>query len=62
VTVRVLRGKRVVRTFKARSRPARRTIRLRVASRPLARGAYRFRISARRGGRTVTATLAARRL
>jgi len=61
VTVRVLRGKRVVRTFKARSRPARRTI-LRVASRPLARGAYRFRISARRGGRTVTATLAARRL
>ena len=29
-------------------RPARRTIRLRVASRPLARGAYRFRISARR--------------
>jgi len=51
-----------VRTFKTRSRPARRTIRLRVASRRLARGAYRFRISARRGGRTVTATLAARRL
>ena len=62
VTVRVLRGKRVVRTFKSRRRAARRTIRLRVASRPLARGAYRFRISARRGGRTVTATLAARRL
>jgi hypothetical protein len=33
-----------------------------MASRSLARGAYRFRISARRGSRTVTATLSARRL
>jgi hypothetical protein len=62
VTVRVLRGGRVVRTFKARRRPAHRTVRLRVASRPLVRGAYRVRISARRGGRTVTSTLSARRL
>ena len=31
-------------------------------ARSLARGAYRFRVTARRGGRTVTATLSARRL
>jgi len=62
VTVRVLRGGKVVRTFKARRRAAHKTHRLRVGSRALSRGAYRFRISARRGGRTTTATLAARRL
>jgi hypothetical protein len=62
VTVRVLRGRKVVRTFKARRRTAHRTFRLRVGSRRLVRGAYRVRISARRGGRTVTATLSARRL
>ena len=42
--------------------PRTRTFRLRVAARSLARGAYRFRVTARRGSRTVTATLSARRL
>jgi hypothetical protein len=62
VSVRVLRGRKVVRRFKTRRRGAHRTYRLRVPARTLARGPHRFRITARRGGRTVTATLHARRL
>ena len=62
VTVRVLRGRRVVRRLAVRRVAAHRTVRLRAAARSLRRGAYRFRVTARRGGRTVTATLSARRL
>jgi len=62
VTVRLLRRGKVVRTYPGGRRAAHSTFRLRVAARSLARGAYRFRVTARRGGRTVTATLSARRL
>jgi len=61
--VTVLRGSRVVKRFKARSVPARRTIRLRVGSGKLPRGTYRVRITLRRAGeRPVTSMLTAQRL
>ncbi|MEA2310666.1 MAG: hypothetical protein QOE28_634, partial [Solirubrobacteraceae bacterium] len=62
VSVQVLRGTRVVRGFAARSRSAHHTYRLRVPAGRLARGAYRVRIVAHRGTRTVRATLFAQRL
>jgi hypothetical protein len=62
VSVQVRRGGKVVRRFKARRRAAHRTFRLKVGARSLPRGTYRFRISARRGSRTVTSSLFARRL
>lgn len=60
--VQVRRGGKVVKRYKAKRREAHKTIRLRLGARSLPRGTYRVRITARRGGRTVTATLATRRL
>jgi len=63
VTVDVLRGRRVVRRFRAGTRSARRTHRLRLASERIGRGDVRIRLTARARGRApVTATLVARRL
>jgi hypothetical protein len=61
--VTVLRGKRVVRRFKAHSRRAGRTYRQRIAPRRLKRGTYRVRLTlTRRGTKTRRFTLAAQRL
>jgi hypothetical protein len=61
--VTVLRGKKVVKRFKARTRAPKRTHRLRVSSRRLAaRGDYRVRIVVGRGAGRVTSTLVSRRL
>jgi hypothetical protein len=63
VTVTIRRGKQVVRRYKARSASAGRTVRIKVPSGVTARrGDYRVRVVARRAGRTVAATLTARRL
>ena len=62
VGVEVRRGGKVVKRFKAKRRAAHRTIRLRLRARSLVHGAYRVRLTARRGGRTVRATLSTRRL
>jgi choice-of-anchor B domain-containing protein len=61
-TVEVLRGSRVVRRFPARRSAARRTVRLRFDAEGRPRGDFRVRLRAQSGGRTVTATLTARRL
>jgi hypothetical protein len=58
VTVKVLRGKRVVKTFAARTYTANATHRLRLASGRLARGDYRVRLTI---GKT-SETLISRRL
>ncbi|HEX8123381.1 MAG TPA: S8 family serine peptidase [Solirubrobacteraceae bacterium] len=60
VAITVSRGSRVVRRFRAKTYPAGRTFRLRVASRR--RGDHRVRIVATAGGRTDRVTLVARRL
>ena len=61
--VTVLRGKRVVRRSRARSRRAGRTYRLRIAPRRLKRATYRVRLTlTRRGTKTRHYTLAAKRL
>jgi hypothetical protein len=61
--VTVLRGKRVVRRTRARSRRAGRTYRVRIAPRGLRPGTYRIRLTlSRRGTRTRRFTLAAQRL
>ena len=61
--VTVLRGKRAVKRFKARTRQAGRTHRLKVGARKLARrGDYRVRIRVGRGAGRVTSTLVSRRL
>jgi hypothetical protein len=62
VTVTVLRGSRVVKTFPARTVAANRTHRLTLPARRLARGDYRFRLVARAGSQTVTSVLVSRRL
>jgi hypothetical protein len=63
VRVTVLRGKRVVRRFKAHSRRPGRTYRQRIAPRGLRRGTYRVRLTlTRRGAKTRRVTLAAQRL
>jgi hypothetical protein len=61
-TVTVLRGDRVVRRYRAVSRRAGVTHRLRLPSEPLARGTYRVRLALAGPGGTSTATLAAQRL
>jgi len=62
VSVEVLRGSRVVRRYPTRTRPAARTVRLRLAQSAGRAGDYRVRITVRSGGRTQTSTLTARRL
>jgi hypothetical protein len=63
VRVDVLRGTRVVKRFKARSRRAGRTYRVKVAPRRLTRATYRVRLTlTRRGTKPQRVTLAARRL
>lgn len=63
VTVTVLRGTKVIKRFDPTRRTANRTVRLTLPSRRLARGVYTVRISvAVKGARTVTSTLATRRL
>jgi hypothetical protein len=63
VTVTVRRGKRVVRTIRTRGRAARRTHRLRIAGRPVARrGLYRVTVSVRSGSRRASTRLASERL
>ena len=60
--VTVLRGKKVVKRFKARTSEPRRTHRLKLASRKLREGDYRVRITVGRGKGRVTSTLVSRRL
>ncbi len=60
VTVTVTRGKQRIRRFKPVARGAGRTYRLKLA--PRARGVYKVRLTATRGGARMTATLTARRL
>jgi hypothetical protein len=63
VSVSVLRGRRVVKRFRTRTRAARRTHRLRLTPRGLRRGPYRVVLRVRpRGGTPLTATLTSRRL
>jgi hypothetical protein len=61
--VSVLRGKRVVRRFKAKSRSAGRIYRTKIRPRGLRAGSYRIRLTlSRKGTKTRRFTLAARRL
>jgi hypothetical protein len=60
--VTVLRGKQVVKRFKARTAAPRRTHRLKLSSRRLRRGDYRVRITVGRGAGRVRSTLVSRRL
>ena len=62
VGVEVLRGRRVVRRFRTRTRDAGITHRLRLASEGLRRGQYRVRITVRSDGRRLVRTLIARRI
>ena len=63
VRVSVLRGKRVVRRSRARSRRAGATFRQRIAPRGLRRGTYTVRLTlSRRGTKTRRFTLVAQRL
>jgi hypothetical protein len=62
VGVTVLRGRRVVRRFRAASRAGERVHRLRLAPRGLPRGEYRIRLTAVAGNTRVVSTLGARRL
>jgi hypothetical protein len=60
--VSVLRGKKTIKRFKARTAAPKRTHRLRLASRKLARGDYKVRITVGRGAGRVVSTLVSRRL
>ena len=60
VSVKVLRGSRVVKRFRAKNRAAARTYRLKVPAG--VRGNYRVRLTAVSGSQRVTATLTARHL
>jgi hypothetical protein len=60
--VTVLRGKKAVKRFKARTVAPKRTHRLKLASRNLRRGDYRVRITVGRGAGRVVSTLVSRRL
>ncbi|HEV2814970.1 MAG TPA: prolyl oligopeptidase family serine peptidase [Solirubrobacteraceae bacterium] len=63
VGVRVLRGKKVVKRFRATTRAARRTHRLRLVPRGLRRGTYRVVLDVRpQRGKRLRATLTSRRL
>jgi hypothetical protein len=62
VTVRVLRGKRTVRTYTTRTARAGRTYRLRFPATRRPRGDYKVRLELRRGSQRLTATLTSRRL
>jgi hypothetical protein len=64
VTVTVMRGKRTVKRFAARTDAAGQTYRLRLASERLARGDYVVRVvvAPASGGAATTAQLTARRL
>ena len=58
----MLRGKKVVKRFKARTSAPKRTHRLKLARASCARGDYRVRITVGRGAGRVTSTLVSRRL
>ena len=60
--VTVLRGKKVVKRFKARTVAPKRTHRIKLGSRKLARGDYKVRITVGRGAGRVSSTLVSRRL
>jgi len=60
--VTVLRGKKVVKRFKARTSEPRRTHRLKLAARKLRKGDYRVRITVGRGKGRVVSTLVSRRV
>jgi len=62
VQVTVLRGKKAVKRFKARTAAPKRTHRLRLASGKLARGDHKVRITVGRGAGRVVSTLVSRRL
>jgi hypothetical protein len=62
VQVTVLRGKKAVKRFKARTYRAKRTHRLKLGSAKLRRGDYRVRITVGRGSGRVVSTLVSRRL
>ena len=62
VSLRITRGTRTVRRYKARTRAANRTFRIRVPARALARGEYRVRIAVVRGRRTTRGAITGRRL
>jgi hypothetical protein len=62
VKVRVLRGKKVVKSFKARTAKGGKTVRLRYPASAARRGDHRVRITVTRGSRRTVATLTSRRL
>jgi hypothetical protein len=62
IKVRVLRGKKVVKTFKARKRRGGKTFRLRYPAAGAPRRDHRVRITVTRGKRRIVATLTSRRL
>jgi hypothetical protein len=62
VTVRALRGRRTVKTWRARTVGANRLVRLRLPSERIGRGEVRVRLTVVAAGRTVTRTVVARRL
>jgi hypothetical protein len=62
VRVQVLRGKRVVRTFKRKAYRAGRTYRLSFSARRRPRGDYRFKLDLVRGKEKLNSTLTSRRL
>ena len=62
VSVRITRGSTTVRRYKAATRAANRTYRLKVPARALRRGEYRVRIAVVRGRRTTRGAITGRRL
>jgi len=62
VSARITRGSETVRRYKARTRSANRTYRIKVPARALRRGEYRVRITVVRGRRTTRGAITGRRL
>jgi len=62
VRLRITHGKRTVRRFKARVRRAHRTYRIALPARAVPRGAYKVRITVRRGRERIRGTVTGRKL
>jgi hypothetical protein len=62
VSARITRGSKTVRRYKARTRSANHTYRIKVPARTLSRGEYRVRISVKRGRRTTRGAITGRKL
>ena len=62
VSVRITRGKKTVRRFKARTRAANKTYRVTLPARSVPRGAYKVRITVVRGRERIRGTVTGRRL